>query len=156
MKPIYYSLAVVFAFAAITIPLAHASESLQLNTSLVGNAAFDLDWEDKDKLVRVYAQFANFDLDDKYFQMNIIQSETGNIVATSQIHVYSTAKDVANFNSFVSYMVNDRDICTYDMTDAEQDEVCLDVMTGDYELQVTSRDGTVAASEAFSISDSRA
>jgi len=29
-------------------------------------------------------------------------------------------------------------------------------MTGDYEIQVTSRDGTVTATEAFSISDSRA
>ena len=156
MKPIYYSLAVVFAFAAITLPLAHASESIQLDTTLVGNSAFDLNWEDKDQLVRVYAQFANYDMDDKYFEMNVIQSSTGNTVASSQIHVYSTAKDLVDFNSFVSYMVNDRDICTYDMTGAQEDAVCLDVMTGDYELQVTSRDGTVSATEAFSISDSRA
>ncbi len=88
--------------------------------------------------------------------MNVIQSSTGNTVASSQIHVYSTAEGLVDFNSFVSYMVNDRDICTYDMTDADADAVCLDVMTGDYELQVTSRDGTVSATEAFSISDSRA
>ena len=156
MKPIYYSLAVVFAFAAITLPLAHAAESVQLDTTLVGSSAFDLNWEDKDQLVRVYAQFANYDMNDKYFEMNVIQSDTGNIVASSQIHVYSTAKDTVDFNSFVSYMVNDRDICTYDMTDAEEEDVCLDVMTGDYELLVTSRDGTVAASETFSISDTRA
>ncbi len=156
MKPIHYTIAVVFAFAAITLPLAHASESVQLDTTLVGNSAFDLNWEDKDKLVRVYAQFANFDMDDKYFTMNVIQSSTGNTVASSQIHVYSTAEELVDFNSFVSYMVNDRDICTYDMTFAEEDDVCLDVMTGDYEIQVTSRDGTVAASEAFSISDTRA
>ncbi len=30
MKPIYYSLAVVFAFAAIALPLAHASESIEI------------------------------------------------------------------------------------------------------------------------------
>jgi len=155
MNPIYYSSAVVFAFAIISIPLAQASESTQLNTNLVGNSAFDLNWEDKDKLVRVYAQFANFDLDDKYFTMNIVQSSTGNTVATSEIRVYSTEEGLVDFNSFVAYKVNDRDICTYDMTDAEEDEVCLDVMKGDYKITVTTRDGSISTSESFSIFDTR-
>jgi len=155
MNPIYFSFAVVFAVAAAAIPLAQAAESVQLDTTLVGDSVIDLNWDDKDRLVRVYSQFSNFDIDDKYFTMNVIQSSTGSIVASSQISVFSTADGLVDFNSFVAYMVNDRDICTYDMSEASEDAVCTDVMTGDYELEVTTRDGTVTASETFSITDTR-
>ena len=157
MNPKYYSLAVVLAFAAISIPLAQAAESPELDTSLVGNSVVDLNWEDKDRLVRVYATFTNFDSNDGYFTMNVVNADSGKTVADSVIQVATTATGSVNFNSFVSYMVNSQDICADELTYDANGEVeeCMNVMTGDYELQVTNRDGTVAQTETFSIIDNR-
>ncbi len=126
-----------------------------LDTTLVGSHVVDLNWDEKDRLVRVYAEFTNFDIRDGYFNMNIIQSSTGNTVASSEINVYSTSDGKVDFNSFVLYMVNDRDICSYDMSDAEENVVCSDVITGDYEFKVTTLDSAVSSSEIFFIIDTR-
>ena len=157
MNPKYYSLAVVFAFAAISIPLAQAAESPQLDTNLVGNSVVDLNWEEKDRMVRVYATFTNFESTDGYFTMKVVNADSDETVANSVINVATTATGSVNFNSFVQYMVNSQDICVDEVTVDVNGEVeeCYNVMTGDYELQVTNRDGTVTQTEAFSIIDNR-
>ena len=154
MNPIYYSLAVVFAFAIIAIPLAQAMESTQVDTTLIGNSVIDVRGDDGDRLVRVFAQFANYDSSENYFNVNVIQSESGNTVSSSPVYVMSTSDGMINFGSLVGYHVNDRDICSYDMSEANEDAVCTDVMSGQYKIEIASKDGTVLASEQISIIDS--
>ncbi|MCG8331179.1 MAG: response regulator transcription factor, partial [Chitinophagales bacterium] len=107
------------------------AKSIQL-----GNYVFDVNAEDKDRIVRVYTQVSNFDMDQQYFTINIIQSETGDIVKSTQQYVYSTSKDVVNFNSFMFYMVDDRELCAISLEDLGENQACPDVMTGKYELQI--------------------
>ena len=97
---------------------------------------------------------SNFDTSEKYFNVNVIQSESGNTVSSSPVYVMSTSDGVINFGSLVGYHVNDRDICSYDMSGADQDAVCTDVIAGNYEIEITTKDGTVLASEQISIIDS--
>jgi hypothetical protein len=91
-----------------------------------------------------------------YFEVNVIQSESGDTVSNSQVNVYSTSNGLINFGSMVGYSVNDRDLCSYDMSEAAEDAVCNDVMTGDYEIEITTKDGSVAAYEQIKIIDSEA
>ncbi len=138
------------------MPLALAVESTQLDTTLVGNSVIDVRGDDVDRLVRVFAQITNFDISEKYFNVNVIQSESGNTVSSSPVYVLSTSDGLINFGSLVGYHVNDKDICSYDMSDANEDAVCTDVMSGQYEIEIATKDGTVLASEQISIFDSAA
>ena len=111
MNPKYYSLAVVFSLAMLAIPFAQATEPTGMVTTLKSVDQIDLAWEDKDRMVRVWAQVTNYDLGDGYFTMSIT-NPNGDTVRDNNIEVYSTATSGAvNFGSFVTYMVNDLDIC---------------------------------------------
>jgi len=156
MNPIYFSIALLATFSILAMPLAHAIESTQVDTTLIGNSVVDVRSWDGDRLVRVFAEFTNFDTSEKYFNVNAIHLESGNTVSSSQYTVMSTSDGLINFGSLVGYHVNDRDICAYDMSDANEDAVCSDVMAGNYEIEITSKDGTVLASEQISIIDSAA
>jgi len=154
MNPIYFSLALLATFSILAMPLAQAIESTQVDTTLIGSSVVDVRGDDGDRLVRVFAQFANFDTSEKYFNVNVINSESGNTVSSSPVYVMSTSDGVINFGSLVGYHVNDRDICSYDMSEANEDAVCTDVMAGQYEIEIATKDGTVLASEQISIIDS--
>ena len=156
MNPICLSLALLATFSIFAMPLAQAIESTQIDTTLIGNSVIDVRGEAGDRLVRVYAQFANFDISEKYFNVNVIQSESGNTVSSSQVNVHSTSDGLINFGSMVGYLVNDGDICSYDMSGADQDAVCTDVMAGNYEIEIATKDGTVLGSEQIRIIDSLA
>ena len=136
------------------MPLALAVESTSLSTTLIGNSVIDVRADESERIVHVYAEFDNFDINEKYFNVNVIQSESGNTVSTSQVNVYSTSDGIIDFGSMVGYNVNDRDLCSYDMSEAAENEVCSAVMTGDYEIEVTTKDGAVAAYEQITIIDS--
>jgi len=154
MNPLYFSLALIATFSILAMPLAQAIESTQVDTTLIGNSVIDVRGDDGDRLVRVFAQFTNFDSSEKYFNVNTIHLESGNTVSSSQYTVMSTSDGVINFGSLVGYHVNDRDICSYDMSDANEDAVCTDVMAGQYEIEIATKDGTILASEQISIIDS--
>jgi len=154
MNPIYFSLGFLATLSILAMPLALAVESTQLDTTLVGNSVIDVRADAAERLVHVYAEFANFDISEKYYNVNVIQSESGDTVSISQVDVYSTSDGLINFGSMVGYMVNDRNLCSYDMSEAAENAVCTNVMTGDYEIEVTTKDGTVAASEQITIIDS--
>ncbi len=156
MNPIYFSLALLATFSIFAMPLAQAIESTQVDTTLIGSSVIDVRGNDGDRLVRVFAQFANFDTSEKYFNVNVINSESGNTVSSSPVYVMSTSDGVINFGSLVGYHVNDRDICSYDMSEANEDAVCTDVMSGQYKIEIATKDGTVLASEQISIIDSAA
>ncbi len=151
MNPIYFSIAVLATLSVLTMPLAQATESTQIDATLIGNSAVDVNGEVGERLVRAYAQFANFDISEKYFNVDVIQVETGNVVSSSQVKVYSTSDGLINFGSLVGYLVNDRDICSYDMSNAAEGSVCTDVMTGNYQIEISTRNGIMAEPVQFSI-----
>ena len=151
-----YGLALLgfLSVASMFLPGQIYGESLvQIQTTMYGNYVFDINSEDKDRIVRVYSQIANFDMDEEYFTINIVQSSTGDIVKSTQQNVYSTSKGVVNFNSFLFYLVDDRDICAIDTDDLGENQACPEIMTGKYELQIQSRDGSTSSSEPFWVTD---
>jgi len=153
MNPIYFSIAVLATLSVLTMPLAQATESTQIDTTLIGNSVIDANGEVGERLVRVYAQFANFDINEKYFNVDVIQLESGNVVSSSQVKVYSTSTGLINFGSMVGYLVNDIDLCSYEMSTSEiaQGNACNDVMTGDYQIEISTRNGIMAEPVQFSI-----
>jgi len=151
MNPIYFSIAVLATLSVLTMPLAQAIESTQIDAILIGNSAIDVNGEVGERLVRAYAQFANFDISEKYFNVDVIQLETGNVVSSSQVNVYSTSDGLIDFGSLVGYLVNDRDICSYDMSNAAEGSVCTNVMTGNYQIEISTRNGIMAEPVQFSI-----
>ena len=157
MLPRIYSLAALLVFATITVTIAHASSQTQIFLTTTGNNEIDLAWDDKDRMVRTWTEFSNFNPSDGSFVMNIVQVATGKVVSDSSIQVMTTSsKSSIDFNSFVLYMVNAEDICqneSYDSSTSSWQE--CDPLTGEYEMQVTTNDGTAVESIPFSIVDSR-
>ena len=127
-----------------------------IKAQLVGNSVIDLNWEEKDRILRAWTEFSNFNPSDGSFAMQIVQLETGKVVSDSSIQVMTNSeKSSINFNSFVLYMVNEQDICQNEnyvpSTSTFQD---CDPVTGEYEMQISTKDGSVE-SIPFSIVDSR-
>ena len=152
-----YSLAAIFALAAISFTMAHASSQTQISLASFGNTDIDLAWNDQDRIIRSWTGFSNFNPSDGSFTMQIVQSETGKVVADSTIQLITQSKSSAiDFNSFVMYMVNAEDICQNENFDAKTSAWTeCDPLTGQYEMQVSTKDGAVLGSTTFTIVDSR-
>jgi len=133
MNPIYFSIAVLATLSVLTMPLAQATESTQIDAILIGNSAVDPNGEVGERLVRAYAQFANFDISEKYFNVDVIQLETGNTVSSSQVNVYSTSDGLINFGSLVGYLVP------------------KDSLAGNYQIEISTINGIMAEPVQFSI-----
>jgi len=133
MNPIYFTIAVLATLSVLTMPLAQATESTQIDATLIGNSAVDVNGEVGERLVRAYAQFANFDISEKYFNVDVIQLETGNVVSSSQVNVYSTSDGLINFGSLVGYLVP------------------KDSLAGNYQIEISTRNGIMAEPVQFSI-----
>ena len=150
-------IAVLFALSTITISMAYASNQPQISLTNAGNSEIDLAWEEKDRMVRTWTEFSNFNPNDGSFVMQIIQSETGKIVSESTINVMTNSQNSSiRFNTFVLYAVNAQDICQNDEFDAEiiSLEKC-NPLTGQYEMMISTNDGTVVNSTPFTIIDTR-
>ena len=151
------SLILLFALTTVTVSLAHASSQTQISLTSVGNTDIDLAWEDKDRMLRVWTEFSNFNPNDGSFMMQIIQAETNKIVSESTINVMTNSQSPAiNFNSFVLYLANAEDICQNKEFNAKimSLEECYP-QTGQYEMRISTNDGTVVESTSFTIVDSR-
>jgi len=133
MNPIYFSIAVLATLSVLTMPLAQATESTQIDAILIGNSAVDPNGEVGERLVRAYAQFANFDISEKYFNVDVIQLETGDVVSSSQVKVYSTSTGLIDFGSLVGYLVPE------------------DSLAGNYQIEISTRNGIMAEPVQFSI-----
>lgn len=133
MNPIYFSIAVLATLSVLTMPLAQATESTQIDAILIGNSLVDVNGEVGDRLVRAYAQFANFDISEKYFNVDVIQLETGNVVSSSQVKVYSTSDGLIDFGSLVGYLVP------------------KDSLAGNYQIEISTINGIMAEPVQFSI-----
>jgi len=133
MNPIYFSIAVLATLSVLTMPLAQATESTQIDATLIGNSSVDVNGEVGERLVRAYAQFANFDISEKYFNVDVIQLETGNTVSSSQVKVYSTSDGLINFGSLVGYLVPE------------------DSISGNYQIEISTINGIMAEPVQFSI-----
>jgi hypothetical protein len=152
-----YSLVALFAFATISITMAHASSQTQISLTSFGNSEIDLAWNDGDRLVRAWTEFSNFNPNDGSFAVKIIQSETGKVVSDSTIQVITQSQNSAiDFNSFVMYMVNAEDICQNEEFDADTSawNDC-NPLTGQYEMQISTNDGSGVESTTFNIVDTR-
>ena len=157
MVPRTYSLAALLVLATITVTIAHATSQTQISLTSTGNSEIDLAWDEKDRMIRTWTEFSNFNPGDGSFAMQIVQMDTGKVVSDSSIQVMTTSeKSSINFNSFVLYMVNAEDICQNENYNAETSawQEC-DPLTGEYKMQVSTNDGSVAESIPFSIVDSR-
>ncbi len=133
MNPIYFSIAVLATLSVLTMPLAQATEATQIDATLIGNSAIDVNGEVGERLVRAYAQFANFDINEKYFNVDVIQLETGNTISSSQVKVYSTSDGLINFGSLVGYLVP------------------KDSLAGNYQIEISTINGIMAEPVQFSI-----
>ncbi len=151
------SLVFLFALATVTISIAHASSQPQISLTNAGNSEIDLAWEEKDMMIRTWTEFSNFNPNDGSFVMQIIQPETGKIVSESTINVMTNSQsDSISFNTFVLYAVNAQDICQNEEFDAGIMPLKeCNPLTGQYEMTVSTNDGTVVKSITFTIIDTR-
>ena len=141
------------ALATVTVSMAHATTLPQISLTNAGESVIDLAWEDKDRMVRAWAEFYNFNPNDGAFNMYVIQVETEKIVSDSKISVMTNSQNsVINFNTFVLYAVNAEDICQNEESTLED----CNPLTGEYEMVISTNDGTVVNTVPFSIIDSRA
>ena len=141
------------ALATVTVSMAHATTLPQISLTNAGESVIDLAWEDKDRMVRAWAEFYNFNPNDGAFNMYVIQVETEKIVSDSKISVMTNSQNsVINFNTFVLYAVNAEDICQNEESALED----CNPLTGEYEMVISTNDGTVVNTVPFSIIDSRA
>ena len=152
-----YSLVALFTLATVTFALAHASSQTQISLTSFGNSEIDLAWNEGDRMLRAWGEFYNFNPNDGSFAVKIIQSETGKVVSDSTVQVISESQSSSiNFNSFVMYLVNAEDICQNEEYDADTSAWSdCNPLTGQYEIQVSTNDGTVVESTTFTIVDSR-
>jgi len=133
MNPIYFTIAVLATLSVLAMPLAQATESTQIDATLIGNSAVDANGEVGERLVRAYAQFANFDISEKHFNVDVIQLATGNVVSSSQVKVYSTSDGLIDFGSLVGYLVPE------------------DGLAGNYQIEISTINGIMAEPVQFSI-----
>ena len=152
-----YSLAAILVLATVTVGLAHASSQTQISLTSTGATEIDLAWDHKDRMIKTWTEFSNFNPSDGSFSVQVIQTETGKIVYNTTPQVMTNSeKSSINFNSFVLYLVNAEDICQnedYDPSTSSWQE--CSPLTGEYEMQISTNDGSVSESVPFSIVDSR-
>lgn len=157
MRAEILSLFAVVAIATMAIPFAYASSPTQIEMTSDGNTEIDLAWNEGDRIVRSWTSISNFNPSDGSFTMQIIQADTGKVVADSTIKVFTPSKSSAiDINSFVMYMVNAEDICQNEEFDSETSalEEC-DPLLGEYEMRVLTNDGSSVGTTTFTIIDSR-
>lgn len=127
--------------ASVALPSAFAQVSTELTLTNIGPSQINLFDAEKDRVIRAYAEFENFNLDDKYFVMEIIRESNGQTIHSSQIVVGSTASDIVSFNSQVIYVITDEMLEEYLIS------------PGDYQMQVKTKGGSIAESISFSITN---
>ncbi len=152
-----YSLVAIFALVTISVTMAHASSQTQISLASLGNTEIDLAWNEEDRLVQTWTEFSNFNPNDGSFTVKIIQSETGKVVSDHNVQVITQSQSSAiDFNSSVWYGVNAEDICQNEEFDAKTSSLTeCDPLTGQYEMQITTNDGSVVESTSFTIVDTR-
>ncbi len=150
------SIILLFALTTLTVTLADATTPPQIALTNVGNSEVDLAWEEKDRMVRVWTEFSNFNPNDGSFIMQILQTETGKIVSESTINVMTNSQNPSiDFNTFVLYMVNAEDVCQNEEFVVGMPLQECNPATGAYEMIVSTNDGAIFQSTPFSIIDSR-
>ena len=148
------SLAAIFALVAISFTMAHASSQTQISLASIGNTEIDLAWDDQNRLIRSWSEVSSFNPADGSLTMQIVQTETGKVVSDTAMQVMTSSQSsTIDFNSFVIYMVNAEDICQNDVGTSTNQE--CDPLLGEYEMHVSTNDGSVVGSTTFTIVDSR-
>ena len=151
------SIIALFAIATIMIPLAQASSPTQIEMNSVGNTEVDVAWGKSEQMIASWTSFSNFDKNDKSFSVQIIQDATGDVVSQRSVTIGTNSQEsLIDFNTFVKYRVNAEDICQNEEYDPSQPALGdCDPLTGQYEMQVSTNDGSVIESTTFTIVDTR-
>ena len=152
-----YSLAAIFALAAISFTMAHASSPTQISLASFGNTDIDLAWTEGDRLIRIWTEFSNFNTSDGSFAMQIVHTETEKVISDTAIQIITQSQSSSiDFKSFTTYLVNAQDVCQNEDFDAKTStwQEC-NPLTGKYEMRVSTNDGSVVESTTFTIVDSR-
>lgn len=150
-------LTILIVLTTATVSLASASNQSQILLTNTGDSEIDLAWDEKDRILRVWTEYHNFNPIDGSFDMKIVQTETGKIVSESTINVMTNSQEpLIHFNTFVLYAVNAEDICQNEEFDARimPLEEC-NPLTGEYEMLISSKDGNEVSTSVFTIIDTR-
>ena len=142
MEHKHIALSLLSLVAVISMPMAFAQGSPSLQADLIGTSVIDLADAEKDRVIRAYAQFENFSLDDGSYSIDVIGP---NSVVHYDVGVYSTKTGVADFNSMALHIVTDEAL-----EDSENP-----VVAGAYVMKISTIDGSVSESIPFTILDSR-
>lgn len=84
--------------------------SASVEAIIINDNIIDLFTPELERTMRVFAKFVNFDLNDEFFTMEIIEDQNGNILADSDIIVKSTKQGYVDFGSHVFYIVTDQNL----------------------------------------------
>lgn len=136
----YYAIPIAF-IVLIFFPMAYGSEETDFQLTREGIAVINLQSHELNRMVHAYVEFTNFDLNDKYFLMKIVNSETNFVTAEYKIFVGSTSTGPVDFNSVVFYVVTDEAL--------ENDNI----QPGKYNMQISTKDGSLTKSVQFLIVD---
>lgn len=129
--------------AVVGIPAAFAQGSTTMSAKLLGQDQIDLNSPLKDRVIRAYVSFTDFDLSDKYFTMKVIDKNTKQEVFESKIYVGSTKTDLVDFNSHVIYVIPNSWI--------EENKV----YPGEFIMKISTVDRAQSEQIPFSIIDTR-
>jgi len=134
----YTIVPVLFAIALIAIiPNISAQETTQIDAKLLNNglgSSIDTNAEIGDRLVRVYIQFTDFDIDTQnQFNVIITNTDTGNVAENSLVRVYSSDSGLIDFDSLVGYLVPE------------------DGQAGNYQFEVSTKDGIISEPVKFTV-----
>ncbi len=118
----------------IMIPNAYA-QSTQMVVAPFANQTIDASEEDVgQRLVRAYVEFTNFDIDTQnHFNVDLIQVETGKVVTSSIVKVYSDENGLIHFGSLVGFIVP------------------VNSIAGNYQIQISTINGIMATPHQFSV-----
>ena len=133
------SLLIIFVVSFSTSNLVFAQESTQINLTTIGTSVIDLDSLEKDRVIRTFAEFSNFDLSHKFYVMEILERSSGYVMYRSEIIVGSTASGLVSFNSHVIYVITDEML--------EEGSV----IPGDYQMQIKNKNESVIDYVDFTI-----
>ncbi len=129
-EKISLTFAVVLSLGVFSI--SYASELTEISISLVGNEVVDID--SSNKLVRAQIQIENYDPQDGYYFMRVVNLSTGQIFKESEFIPRYIGEQ--NWGTQIAYMIPDD---------------TSDQIVGNYEIQVYSEFGSSESSVNFSV-----
>lgn len=122
------------AIMLVSINSAYANEDTSVSIKFIGDNFLDI--KDDNRLVRADIEIENFDPQDGYYFMKIINLFTGEVIKNSEIQ--PKYREEGLWGMQTSYLVDDT----------------VEDIVGEYEIQIYTEFGTATTSTTFSVIDS--